>query len=119
MSEASALSIHVLNVAEGVPAEGVSVELWRLGAAEELVVRTTTGGRTAARTTYCRRPRASRPAGTSCASAWAITSAAAASAPTLRSTTSFRCGSFSPRGRGTTMSRCCAPPWSYTTYRGS
>ena len=30
MAETSILSNHVLNVAQGVPAEGVSVELWRL-----------------------------------------------------------------------------------------
>ena len=42
MAETSILSTHVLNVAQGVPAEGVSVELWRLQPAEELVVRTTT-----------------------------------------------------------------------------
>ena len=42
MAEQSILSTHVLNVAQGVPAEGVSVELWRLHPAEELVVRTTT-----------------------------------------------------------------------------
>ncbi len=38
----SVLSTHVLNVAQGVPAEGVSVELWRLHPAEELLVRTAT-----------------------------------------------------------------------------
>ena len=38
----SVLSTHVLNVAQGVPAEGVSVELWRLHPAEELVIRTAT-----------------------------------------------------------------------------
>lgn len=38
----SVLSTHVLNVAQGIPAEGVSVELWRLQPAEELLVRTTT-----------------------------------------------------------------------------
>jgi 5-hydroxyisourate hydrolase len=38
----SVLSTHVLNVAQGVPAEGVSVELWRLHPAEEPVVRTAT-----------------------------------------------------------------------------
>lgn len=43
MAESSILSTHVLNVAEGVPAEGVSVELWRLAPAEELVLRTSTG----------------------------------------------------------------------------
>lgn len=43
MAESSILSTHVLNVAEGVPGEGVSVELWRLGPAEELVLRTVTG----------------------------------------------------------------------------
>lgn len=43
MAESSILSTHVLNVVQGVPAEGVSVELWRLGSAEELVVRTATG----------------------------------------------------------------------------
>ena len=39
----SVLSTHVLNGAEGVPAEGVSVELWRLHPSEELVARTATG----------------------------------------------------------------------------
>lgn len=43
MAETSVLSTHVLNVAQGVPAEGVPVELWRLGPAAELVVRTATG----------------------------------------------------------------------------
>ncbi len=43
MAESSILSTHVLNVAEGVPAEGVPVELWRLRPAEELVIRTATG----------------------------------------------------------------------------
>ena len=43
MAEPSTLSTHVLNVAQGVPAEGVSVELWRLRPAEELVVSTATG----------------------------------------------------------------------------
>ena len=38
----SVLSTHVLNVAQGVPAEGGSVELWRLHPAEDLVGRTTT-----------------------------------------------------------------------------
>lgn len=43
MAESSILSTHVLNVAQGVPAEGVAVELWRLEPAPELVVRTSTG----------------------------------------------------------------------------
>lgn len=46
MAEQSILSTHVLNVAQGVPAEGVSVELWRLNPAGEqgrLVIRSTTG----------------------------------------------------------------------------
>lgn len=43
MAEASVLSTHVLNVAQGIPAQGVSVELWRLEPSEELVVRTSTG----------------------------------------------------------------------------
>jgi 5-hydroxyisourate hydrolase len=34
MAESSILSTHVLNVAQGVPADGVSVELWRLAPAE-------------------------------------------------------------------------------------
>jgi 5-hydroxyisourate hydrolase len=38
----SVLSTHVLNTAQGVPAEGVSVELWRLDPAEELVARAST-----------------------------------------------------------------------------
>ena len=42
MAPPSILSTHVLNVAQGVPAEDVSVELWRLHPAEELVVRTAT-----------------------------------------------------------------------------
>jgi len=43
MAASSILSTHVLNVAEGVPAQGVSVELWRLEPAPELVLRTATG----------------------------------------------------------------------------
>ena len=43
MPESSVLSTHVLNTAQGVPAEGVAVELWRLQPTEEPVVRTTTG----------------------------------------------------------------------------
>ncbi len=43
MAEPSILSTHVLNTAEGIPAEGVAVELWRLEPAEELVARTATG----------------------------------------------------------------------------
>jgi 5-hydroxyisourate hydrolase len=43
MAERSVLSTHVLNAAQGVLAEGVSVELWRLHPAEELVARTATG----------------------------------------------------------------------------
>lgn len=43
MAESSILSTHVLNVAEGVPGEGVSVELWRLEPAEALLIKTLTG----------------------------------------------------------------------------
>jgi len=45
MAESSVLSTHVLNVAQGVPAEGVAVELWRLRPGEEgrCVIRTRTG----------------------------------------------------------------------------
>lgn len=43
MAEQSVLSTHVLNTAQGVPAEGVEVELWRLEPAEELLCRTATG----------------------------------------------------------------------------
>jgi 5-hydroxyisourate hydrolase len=42
MAETNILSTHVLNAAQGVPAEGVSVELWRLDPAEQLLVRTAT-----------------------------------------------------------------------------
>jgi 5-hydroxyisourate hydrolase len=42
MAETSVLSTHVLDTAQGVPAEGVPVELWRLDPAEELVVRSAT-----------------------------------------------------------------------------
>lgn len=44
MAASSILSTHVLNAAEGVPAEGVAVELWRLDPAAELVLRTATDG---------------------------------------------------------------------------
>ena len=43
MAEPSTSSTHVLNVAQGVPAEGVPVDPWRLHPAEELVARTATG----------------------------------------------------------------------------
>lgn len=46
MAERSVLSTHVLNAAQGVPTEGVSVELRRLGPGGgdgELVCRTSTG----------------------------------------------------------------------------
>lgn len=38
----SVLSTHVLNHAQGIPAEGVAVEFWRLEPKEEFVLRTTT-----------------------------------------------------------------------------
>jgi len=43
-----ALTTHVLNTAEGYPAEGVAVELWRMGPEPELVTRAVTNadGRT-------------------------------------------------------------------------
>lgn len=42
------LSTHVLNTAEGIPGEGVRVELWRMGPAPERLVETLTNadGRT-------------------------------------------------------------------------
>jgi 5-hydroxyisourate hydrolase len=46
MAERSVLSTHVLNAAQGIPAEGVAVELWRLhpeGDRGELLLRTATG----------------------------------------------------------------------------
>lgn len=43
MAERSVLSAHVLDNAQGVPAEGVAVELRRLEPAEELLCRTATG----------------------------------------------------------------------------
>ena len=44
----SSLSTHVLNTAEGIPAEGMAVELWRMDPAPVLVVtrRTNADGRT-------------------------------------------------------------------------
>lgn len=42
-AEQSVLSTHVLNTAQGIPAEGVEVELWRLEPVEELPCRTATG----------------------------------------------------------------------------
>ena len=44
----SALTTHVLNTAEGCPAEGVAIEVWRMAPEPELVARAVTnaGGRT-------------------------------------------------------------------------
>lgn len=44
----SALSTHVLNTAEGIPAEGVAVELWRMGPEPERIAAAVTNadGRT-------------------------------------------------------------------------
>ncbi|WP_426956949.1 hydroxyisourate hydrolase [Muricoccus radiodurans] len=40
----SALSTHVLDTANGIPAEGMTVELWRMDPSPELVVRGVTNG---------------------------------------------------------------------------
>ena len=106
----SVLSTHVLNHAQGIPAEGVAVELWRLEPREELVLRTTTtaDGRTAEPLL----PHAAFEPGRYelrfALGAYFGARGLAADPPFHDVVPEF--DSSSPTAKGTTMCRCSAPP---------
>ena len=118
MTRASALSTHVLNTAEGIPAEGVAIELWRMTPEPGLVSRerTDADGRTGALLLPADR---FRPGRYELRFAIGDYFAARGLAPEPRFLDVVAVSVGLAEGQGHYHVPLLCTPWTYTTYRGS